>query len=156
MNDTLVVFGNDETVAVENTETVVISQLTEGPQGPPGSQGPPGPPGPAGSGTGPAVRVLVPSGETSIIQEFDASIYRTIKWIVTLTNPILGTVRSFELLALNHSTHCSHVVYGIIGDSMQYSVDVQLINTQVTLLLTNAETNDLIVDAVRIGSISIT
>lgn len=168
VKEQVVVSTQDKVTVIESTfAPIVITQLSEGPQGPPGENGadgldgadgdvgPVGPSGPSGAGTSPPVRVTVPIGATRIIQEFDANVYRTVKWIVTLTNPILGTVRTFELLALNHNTHCSHVIYGAIGNHIHYYSNVQIINNKITLLLTNSDSSDLIVDAIRIGSISI-
>lgn len=152
-SDLIVLETVSQPVVIETvSQPVVIEQLAEGPQGPPG---PPGPVGPAGSGVGPPVRVTVPSGDTLVIEEFDSAVYRTIKWIVTITNPILETVRTFELLALNNNTHCSHTIYGSIGDQILCFTDVQLINNKITLLVTNSESNELIVDAIRISSIPI-
>lgn len=154
-----VIIENDkEIIIITDNEPIYIIETKEGPQGPQGLQGPQGPKGDPGICDQKPVRKILSPNETQIIDTYKSLEYRTIKWLVTITNKTKKLYRTFEVLALNKNTSCFHTVYGIIGDVIDYTVDVELdlINNNIILSITNLENDPIIVDTVTISSVLLT
>lgn len=127
----------------------------DGPPGPAGPSGPPGPAGPSGAGSQLPVRSYVPANSSEIVDSIPTSVYRTAKWILTVTDRINGKVRVGEVLAFHNDVEAHHTHYALMGNSVSYALDVLLLSGQLVLRLTNSEGVELMVDAVRIGAIPI-
>ena len=158
-----------ETVVIEKQDSSAYAEVTEqsittlgqiGPQGKPGEQGPagpegqPGPQGAPGAGLTPSVRVFVPIGATAIVEALNASVIRSCKWIITTTATNRQQFRMSEILALNDSLTAHHIEYGVLGADVLYKADVALENDSFFLRITNNDTEQLMVDAVRVGNLA--
>ena len=157
-SDVVAIAGRELTIIETNTIPTVIVQNERGEQGIKGDKGDKGDQGERGfpGGLINPIYVTIPAANTSTIFEFDINIYRTLKYIITLNDNINNKYRSFEILILNQGgNNCPFVIYGIIGDLLQTVIDVQIINNNLTLTITNNEYNDLFIGAARVGSITI-
>jgi len=125
----------------------------DGPAGPQGVQGPPGPIGPGGAGSAVPVRVYVPLATSEIIESVSALVYRSCKWMITVTDPFGMRYRMGEILAFHDDVEAHFTHYGIFGGAISYSVDVVLIGSEMSLRVTNADAVQLTVDAVRVGNL---
>jgi hypothetical protein len=153
-----------QVAAVETQEVVVVAAGCVGPPGakgdtgdtgPQGTQGEVGPAGPGGAGAAIPVRAFVPAAISAEIERIDATVYRSVKWVITVTDPFGGRYRMGEILAFHDGAEARFVHYAIFGDSLQYAVDVILIGGDMVLRVTNAEAVQLTVDAVRVGNLLI-
>lgn len=81
--------------------------------------------------------------------------YRSSKWLITVTDETLDLATSYEVLAMHTQlTNPTHNKYGIIGDIVLHSLDVVLIGTDLILQVTNPQAHNILVDAVRIPTSS--
>jgi hypothetical protein len=79
--------------------------------------------------------------------------HRSIKWVVSLTNPTTLEYRSYEILALvKGTTAVTHTIYAKIGDNIQHNVDVVVSGGNVNLSVQNNEANDIDVSVSRFGT----
>lgn len=158
--ETAVIETQDSSVYAEVTEQAVTTLGQIGPQGQPGEQGPegpqgqPGPQGAPGTGLSPSVRVFVPIGGTAIVEALNASVIRSCKWIITTTATNRQQFRMSEILALNDGQASHHIEYGILGADVQYTADVALEDDSFFLRITNNDTEQLMIDAVRVGNLA--
>lgn len=105
------------------------------------------------SGLPAPVRVTAPAGSITVIESLDASVYRSAKWMITVTDTFNGNYRSQETMALHDGTSASHTNYSIFGTVIPYSVDVHLSGNNLLLRLSNSAGVSLQVDAVRIANL---
>lgn len=146
------VSDTEQSVVGFDNEEVVVSV---GEQGPRGARGEVGAQGFPGAGTTPPVRVNVPVGATVVIESIEMSVIRSCKWIMTTTAPFTSRYRMCEIMALHDGTESFHVIYGIFGVQVLYTVDVVAINDRMLLRVTNNDSEELVVDAVRVGNLAI-
>jgi hypothetical protein len=168
--DTTITTQEDVTTIVESTvtETIleevaaqeVVEACAQGPSGPPGGEGPEGPVGPVGpvgppgAGSAIPVRVYVPVATTAVIEALPMAVFRSAKWMLTVTDRFGGRYRMGEILALHDGVDTSYVHYAIHGGAVSYAVDVVVIGGDMVLRVTNADAVELVVDAVRIGHLA--
>lgn len=150
------------TATVETKDVVVVASGQSGPpgakgdvgdQGPQGPQGPQGSAGPAGAGAATPVRVLAPDATSVEVERLSAAIYRSTKWIVTVSDPLTNRFRVGEILAFHNGAEAHHTHYAIFGDVIQYDVDVFMSGGDMVFRVTNSDVNPLTVDAVRVGNL---
>ena len=158
---TVVVAEAGDVVVTEETASVVVEEGQQGPPGPAGPEGPEGdagpvgPTGPAGAGSQPPVRVYAPPATPTVVEAVNASVYRSVKWIVTVTDPFGGRYRMGEIMAFHDGVDAHHIHYGIFGSAMLYTFDVVMSAGNMVLRITNADAVTLTVDAVRVGNLTI-
>lgn len=99
------------------------------------------------------VRVSVPAGGISTIESLDATVYRSAKWMITVTDTLNGVFRTQETMGLHDGSSASHINYSIFGSQLSYSVDVHLSSNNLLLRLSNSAGVSLQVDAVRIANL---
>lgn len=156
--DVVSINGSNLTIIETHDIPTVIVQNERGEQGTKGDKGDKGDQGERGfpGGLINPIYVTIPPVSSSMIFEYDINIYRTLKYIITLTDNINNKYRSYEILILNQGgINSPFVIYGIIGDSIQTETDVQIINNKLTLTITNQEQSNLFIGAARVGSITI-
>ena len=116
--------------------------------GTPGAAGKDGRDGLDGSGTVPIPPATVLTGESSAINELNSTQVISCEWIVTLTT--LTLKQSFKILAMWNDSFISHSRYAILGDSINASIFVNKSLDTVSLSILNNESEDLVVNAVRV------
>jgi hypothetical protein len=101
------------------------------------------------------IRITIPSMSSSVIEALDGSVYRSAKWLLTVTDSVGNRFAVSEVLALHTNVSASHIHYGNVGDNILYEVEITLIQGVMVFMIINSENVDLIVDAVRIGSLTV-
>lgn len=101
----------------------------------------------------PAVRVssYVGSGTSSVVDTVSTLTYCMVKYYVVVCTSDMSAVRSFELLASSTAGTASHVVYGILGDTIDVDVDVSVSSDNLDVTVTNSDTRDVYVYATRVA-----
>lgn len=160
----VVVFQDVGAVAVVEKDVVVVSHGQAGPPGATGEPGDPGdtgpagpvgPTGPGGAGSAIPVRGYVPVATSAIIEEVDALVYRSCKWMITVTDPYGLRYRIGEIMAFHDGLEAHYVHYAAFGAAISYSVDVTFISNKMGLRVSNADAVQLTVDAVRVGNLTL-
>ena len=95
----------------------------------------------------------IPSSVTQNCDSISISLYRTVKWVVSITNNVDGKYLSFEVLAVHDNTDVIFNEYSIIGDNINYVIDVFIDSGNLTLSLTNNELNNINVSILRFSLI---
>lgn len=101
------------------------------------------------------VRVNAEIGSAIDADSLDALEYRSVKWLLTITDLTNGKYRVGEVLAFHDGVGAKHTHYAIIGDVVLYEVDVVLSGNTMILRVTNQDSVELVVDTVRVGTIPI-
>jgi len=163
--DVGIVTHEQEQVAVtEKKDVIVIASCAVGPPGAKGDvgdtgdtgdTGPVGPTGPSGAGASAPLRAYVPVSTTAVIESLSLSVYRSAKWIVTVTDRFNNKYRMGEVLAFHDGTDARFVHYAIFGDAVLYVTEVVIIGSDMVLRVTNADAVELVVDAVRVGHLAV-
>jgi hypothetical protein len=92
---------------------------------------------------------------TEVVDLFNTSASRTAKWIVVVTEDATSKTQAYEILALHKDGLTStHNRSSIIGDKISHDVNVIIVGTDLTLQITNNETNDLTIDVTRLEIIN--
>lgn len=132
------------TNVVDTTEPVVILVTCE--------QGPAGQDGLDGTGVLEVSSGPVSNGNTVNADQVAIATYRSTKWIVTLTDSTAGDFKSYEVLAVHNGTTSLHTVYGLIGDPIDVTTDVDINAGNMRLMITNNSTNPLDIKVQRIAT----
>lgn len=102
-----------------------------------------------------------PSGETKIsdtvaassvkiIDTISTSTTKSVKWFLTVTNTNTNDRQTSEVLAQHRNgSSPSYNRFGLIGDSIDLSVDVLINASNLELEITNNETDDISISARR-------
>ncbi len=91
---------------------------------------------------------------TSVVDEFIAEHNYSVKWLVTLVDAVAAKMMVYEITGLNRfNTSTSHNMFGVVGDNIPHTIDVQLVIGNMQLILTNNNVNSLTVSIVRIQTI---
>lgn len=98
-------------------------------------------------------RTTVSAGAISVLDTLDASIYRSAKWMITVTDTFNNVYRTQETMTLHDDTTASHVNYSIFGTPIAYSIDVHLSSGNLLLRCSNSAGVALQVDAIRIANL---
>jgi hypothetical protein len=161
----VVVTNIEREVVVDAVDVVVVVEEgqqgpkgAEGDQGDPGDtgpQGPAGPTGPGGAGAQAPVRVYAPPATPTVVEAVSMAVYRSCKWLVTVTDPFNGWYRVGEIMAFHDGVDAHHIHYGMFGSPLQYTFDVVVASGNMTLRITNEDVSTLTVDAVRVGNLTV-
>jgi len=101
------------------------------------------------------IHQTIPSSVTLTIDSLSIAMYRSAKWIVTITDEVLDKSMAYEILGLHRRlTDANYNVYAMIGDTVNHTPDVQIVALDLVLLITNNEPHDIIVDVVRIPTLA--
>lgn len=139
----------DNVVLVEEIKTAVI--VTPNPevvivaceQGPAGQDG-------AGAlqvDTGP-----VAPAATQVADSVAILTFRSVKWLVTLKDVVGGLYKFYEVIAIHDGTIPAHAVYGLIGNTISVTNDVDILAGFIRLKITNNSANSIDISAVRIAT----
>jgi hypothetical protein len=114
-----------------------------------------GPPGPPSAGAVMPVRKNIPAGHTLEIEAISAALFRSAKWLLTVTDQTNNQYKVGEVLAFHNDVDARCVHYAIMGDPVSYSVDTVLQAGSLSLQVQNLSSVELVIDAVRIGTIPV-
>ncbi len=128
-------------IKVSPTSAKVILASTQGPQGEQGIQGVPGPT---------QVDDTVLGSTTKTIDSILVVDFASVKWWVLIEDLFSGAKRWQEIGAMHDSVGAKHTIYGVLGDSMPYTLDVTLTAGVLALSLTNTGANTLTTHVVRV------
>lgn len=111
-----------------------------------GIQGPPGPPGAHGSGSGGTteIEIVIPEGETRVIDRFESD-FR--KWALSLRTSS-GQMMSYELVCSKRPNDNEFIKYGLLGDRLNHIVDFVNLNDGTEFRITNNLTDTLTVTSI--------
>lgn len=91
-----------------------------------------------------------PSATVTIDQVVGANT-PSVKWMVTVIDTTNSKTVSYEINALNKfNSSISHNRFGVLGDNIDHTVNVQLSAGNINLNVTNNETTNIAVNVVRI------
>lgn len=131
-------------VFVQPATISIVTAATQGPAGVDGVDGI--------DGTG-AVEIsagpILPAA-TLVVDSVAIATYRSVKWIVTLTDSVAGSYKSYEVLAIHNGTTALHTVYGRIGDPIDATTEVAVVGASLELQITNNNVNNIDIKAQRI------
>jgi hypothetical protein len=132
------------TTVIDTTDPVVIIAACQ--------QGPAGADGADGTGLVEASVTGVNNGNTVTVDDVPVGTNRSVKWIITLTDTIAGDYKTYEVLAVHNGTTAMHTVYGLVGDVIAVTTNVDINAGNMRLRVTNDSTNALDIKAVRIAT----
>ena len=84
-----------------------------------------------------------------IVDSVDGSLYRTVKWILSITNITDSIFTSSEVLAVHDDTNVTHNEYSMVGDKVNYLIDVELNGNDINLKISNIENNEIQISVLR-------
>ncbi len=125
-------------VIVQADEEVVIVACEQGPAGQDGF-------GLVQVDTGP-----VAPAATQVADAVAVTVFRSIKWLVTLKEVVGNTFRFYEVIAIHNGTTAVHSVYGNIGDSIPTVNDVDILAGFIRLNITNNSAATIDISVMRI------
>jgi len=137
----------DNVVLVEELKTAVIVQpdtdvvIVACEQGPAGQDGF----GLVQVDTGP-----VAPAATQVADSVAVTVFRSIKWLVTLKDSVGGLFKFYEVIAIHDDTTSKHSVYGLIGDTISVVTDVDILAGFIRLNITNNSANTIDISVVRL------
>jgi len=137
--------GEERRIANDQTEYRVVREAVQGPAGTPGA------PGADGIGDLHEIHVgPIASGNAHVIDSIAIADYRSCKWVVTVTDPTAMLYRMSEVMAIHNGDTPTHTHYGMIGDSVQYGVEITINNGYFRLSVENRHANSIHVSAIRL------
>lgn len=137
----------DNVVLVEEIKTAVIVQpdtdvvIVACEQGPAGQDGF----GLVQVDTGP-----VAPAATQVADSVPVTVFRSIKWLVTLKEVVGNTFRFYEVIAIHNGTTAVHSVYGNIGDAIPTVNVVDILAGFIRLNITNNSADTIDISVMRI------
>lgn len=142
----------DQSITAIDDDSTTVSV---GEQGPEGARGPKGATGAPGAGASAPVRISCPIGATATVEAVELEVIRSTKWVVTVSAPGRSEWRMGEILAFHDDLEAHYTHYAIFGAQVLYTVQVIVSGLDMVLQVTNADTEALVVDAVRVGNIPV-
>lgn len=115
-------------------------------------QGPPGADGLDGAGAVEIASGPVPVGDPVVADSIAIALYRSAKWIVTITDTAGGEYKSYEVLAVHKNTTALYSVYSLVGDKISVFTDVSVVGANLVLTLTNNHSNPIGIKVQRIAT----
>jgi len=107
---------------------------------------------PAGVNGYTVYNIPVPTTTTVTVDSFPDTL-QTLKWIVTLIDPIANKMMSYEVLGVNKfGSSLHHNRYSRVGDYVNHVFDLSYSAGSVLVEITNNEPNDIEVSVVRINA----
>lgn len=94
----------------------------------------------------------VSNGSTVTADSVSAASFRSVKWLVTLTDSTGTLYRFYEVIAIHDGTTVLHSVYGLVGDSISVTNDVDISAGSLRLRITNNHANDLDIKVIRLAT----
>lgn len=137
-------------IVVEDPTKVVVTEETPQPIITECKVGPPGADGADGLGVIQINSGPVSNGNTVAADGIAIATYRSVKWLVTLTDSTAGLYKHYEVMAVHNGTVPFHSVYGRVGDGIPVDTNVEILAGVLRLEITNNHPNDLLINAVRI------
>lgn len=131
------------TVVTEGPTEFVIAECKQGPAGPPGADG---------SGVIEVDFGTVTDGNTEVVDSVLRGVYRSVKWIATLTDSAGMLYKSYEVMAVHNGTVAFHSCYGRVGDTIAVDTDVVVTGANLELSITNNHGSDIEVKVQRIAT----
>lgn len=97
----------------------------------------------------------ISSGSTVVVDVCESEDL-SVKWLLALVNQNEQVVATTEVMASHKfGTNPTHNQYGMTGDKINYDLDVQLQGDSLTLLITNNEPFEVLVNVVRIQLLAV-
>lgn len=131
------------TVIVESDPIVLLVACEQGPAGKDGLDG---------TGVLEVASGPVANGNTITADSVAIATYRSVKWIVTITDSLGGLYKSYEVMAVHNDSTVLFSVYAIVGDTISVFTDVDVNAGQMRLQITNNIANDIDVKVQRIAT----
>lgn len=140
--DLSIIVRDESTTVIEQSDPVVVIVACE--------QGPAGADGADGIGVVEISSGPVSNGSTVTADSVAVAAIRSVKWLVTLTDSTGTLYKFYEVIAIHDGTTALHSVYGLVGDSISVSNDVDINAGLMRLRITNNHANDLDIKVLRI------
>lgn len=115
-------------------------------------QGPAGQDGADGIGVVEVSAGPIPNSVTIVVDTVARTVYRSVKWVVTLEDPTALLYKSYEILAVHNSVVALHTVFGLIGDTISVINQVAINGASFELQITNNNPNAILVKVQRIAT----
>jgi len=125
-------------VIVQADEEVVIVACEQGPAGQDGF-------GLVQVDTGP-----VAPAATQVADAVAVTVFRSIKWLVTLKDSVGGLFKFYEVITIHNDSTAKHSVYGLVGDTISVVNDVDILAGFIRLNITNNSANSIDISVMRI------
>lgn len=153
-NDSVVV-TTDESITILELDPQIVLIVEEDPLIIEAAceQGPPGTPGLDGTGVVALTPVVVAPAATEPVDFLAINTYRSVKWIVTITDSVGSFYKSYEVLAVHNGTTALYTVYGKIGDPIDVTTEVAINGASLELQITNNSSNSITVDGQRLATL---
>lgn len=132
------------TTVIDTTEPVVILVTCE--------QGPAGADGADGTGIIEVVSGPVSNGNMVVADSVAIATYRSVKWIVTITDSTAGDYKSYEVMAVHNDSTTLFTVYGIVGDTISVFTNVVINGSNLEIEITNNSANPIDIKVQRIAT----
>lgn len=98
----------------------------------------------------PTAGQVIHTGQTQIVNSMDITGFnRTCKWLVTVQTGD-DRICMFEILGVFRPTGCTHMMYAKTGDRVFFDVNVAASASNMSLIISNTDTQSFIVDAMRL------
>jgi hypothetical protein len=94
----------------------------------------------------PSTYTVPPNTQTILVQSSGISA----KWIVTITDQPNTKAQAFEILAVKVGTTVSYNSYGIVGDSLNFTLEVSIQSGLITISVINHESFDFVINIANI------
>ena len=130
-------------VVTEGDPEFVVSECKQGPAGAPGLDG---------AGVVEVASGPVPVGDPVVADSIAISLYRSAKWIITVTDSAGGEYKTYEVLAIHKTTTALYSVYSIVGDKISVFTDVSIVGANLELEITNNHSNPIDIKVQRIAT----
>lgn len=99
--------------------------------------------------------IQVPASSTVVVDSVSEQYNRSVKWVVTVVNQPASKIQAFEILAVNKfGVDVNYTKYSTVGDKINNTVDVVIMLGNIELQLTNNEITPLLINIVRMQSLS--
>jgi hypothetical protein len=79
------------------------------------------------------------ANSTTELDSLDFANFKSVEYIITLSNSVEGVYKSFHLSAVKKAGGVGDTVFNKRGDSVNYEISVNVISSQVVLSLNNQE-----------------
>lgn len=93
----------------------------------------------------------IAASATKVVDTNPVSEYRSVKWIITITDDTNDLVRGMEVVG-NHrdGANPEHIIYATFGDKLKTLTEVKISGTDMVLEITNNETVTLQFDILKV------
>ena len=95
----------------------------------------------------------VSATNTTTCDSISNTVYRTAKWVISFTETTGGKFAATEVLANHNGTNVIFNEYSMMGDAIDYEIDVELSGGSILLTVKNNEAKTLTVSVLRFSLI---